>query len=167
MSTRTEVYRREVDVARSIASFDARAWHGAVHGTVPVLSGHVSVDGAGTPLAVSAELDLAGLDTGNGRRDKDLRGRRFFDTATHPVMRFESSSVEARDGGWDVAGTLTIARTACPLTLRVTAAGEDDPGAFVTVVSLDPRDLGVTAPRFLVRKVVTLRVTAHLLSPPR
>lgn len=164
MSTRTDLHRREVDVARTMASFDARSWHGPVHGTVPVLSGHVTVDGDGAPLAVTAELDLTGLDTGNRRRDKDLRGRRFFDTANHPVMRFDGSSVEPRDGGWDVAGTLTVARTVCPLTLHVTAGSGDAPDTFVTAVCLDPRELGVTAPRFLIRKVVTLRVTAHLVA---
>jgi polyisoprenoid-binding protein YceI len=163
VSTRTDVHRREVDVTRTVASFDARSWHGPVHGTVPVLSGDVTVDGAGAPLAVSAELDLAGLDTGNGRRDKDLRGRRFFDTAKHPVMRFETSSVERSERGWDVAGTLAIAGTLCPLTLRFTAAGDADADGFAAEVSIDPRDVGVRAPRFLIRKVVTLRITAHLV----
>jgi polyisoprenoid-binding protein YceI len=34
-----------------------------------------------TRLSIRAELDTRGIDTGNRRRDKDLRGRRFLATS--------------------------------------------------------------------------------------
>jgi polyisoprenoid-binding protein YceI len=161
----TGLHRRDVEPAASIAAFDARSFHGPVHGTVPVLSGSVTVDDVGRPVAVNAELDLAGLSTGNARRDKDLRGQRFFDTASRPTMTFEADTVMELDDGWDVTGVLDISRTRCPLTLHV-ARDSSSPNAFTATVSLDARDLGVKAPRFFVRKLVTLTIKTHLRPQP-
>ena len=51
---------------------------------------------------------------GNARRDKDLRGARFFDTATFPLVDFRSASVPAAPttASWSTGSSRSVARTA-------------------------------------------------------
>ena len=159
---RTGLTRRERDLAARAATFEARSFHGVVHGTVPVRSAHGLVDDDGRPVALEAELDLAGLSTGNPRRDKDLRSPRFFDTGSHPVMRFRADDVVPSGEGWQVRGTLSIGAAACPLVMHVARGGEFYDG-FTGTVAVTTRELGVRAPRILIRERVTLRISARLL----
>ena len=45
-----------------------------VTGQIPLTSAVIHVDPGGHPASIRAELDAQGIDTGNRRRDKDLRG---------------------------------------------------------------------------------------------
>ena len=68
-----------VDAADTIATFHAVGMGGSkVRGTIPVDAGRVEVGGSGRPLSVDAVLDATGIATGNDRRDKDLRSKRFL-----------------------------------------------------------------------------------------
>ncbi len=153
---------RDIDLSATEASFEARSWHGAVHGRVPVRSGRITVDAAGQPVAVSAELDLSGLDTGNARRDRDLCGQRFFDAAAHPMIRFQADDVAPVADGWQLRGVLSAGRTECPLVVHVQRGGRSDDG-FTGTASVTRRELGVKAPGFLIRNQITLRISTRLL----
>ena len=77
------------DAAATTATFTVTEKFGLMtaHGTIPVVTADVTVDADGLPRG-TATLDVSALDTGNARRDKDLRGARFFDTATFPLVDF-------------------------------------------------------------------------------
>src|SRR5207302_1992186 len=61
----------------------------------------------------------ASVDTGDATRDAFLRSADFFDADTHPRMTFRSTRVRhIRGPRWHVAGDLTIAGVAAPVTLR-------------------------------------------------
>ena len=65
------------DLTRTRAGFTARHLFGhRVHGTIAVTSATVEVGPDGQPARFQATLDPASIDTGNARRDADLRGRR-------------------------------------------------------------------------------------------
>jgi polyisoprenoid-binding protein YceI len=72
-----------VDRHTAHASLAKDALSRPVSGTLDVHAGHVDV-AAGVPRRAAARLDLASVDTGNARRDRDLRGHRFLDVETRP-----------------------------------------------------------------------------------
>jgi polyisoprenoid-binding protein YceI len=59
--------------------------------------------------SVEATIDCSTLNTGEPKRDNDLRGEEFFDVKKYPVMTFKSKSVKvAGPGDLKVTGDLTI-----------------------------------------------------------
>jgi polyisoprenoid-binding protein YceI len=142
-----------------------------VTGQMPVTSASVTVGPDGQPVALRAELDASGIDTGNRRRDSDVRGPRFLGTGRWPAMGFEADDIRASSGGWTVAGTLTVRDTRCPLRLDVAMvrAGESGSVSWVDLTAtgqLDRRSAGVTAaPAFMVGHMVSLSLTMRLCPP--
>ena len=157
-----------VETASTTATFHAVGLGGAkVRGTIPVDAGRVEVGGSGRPLSVVAVLDAAGVDTGNQRRDKDLRSKRFLRTDTNPVMRFAAATVRESATGWTVEGTLAAAGAECPVVLDVelVAGSPSDPAGGVRVLAtgtVDLRAFGITVPSLIVRRRVRLEVDALL-----
>ncbi|WP_181775285.1 YceI family protein [Amycolatopsis pittospori] len=138
-----------------------------VRGTIPVSLGSVRVD-EGRVSAVEAALDLDGIDTGNAKRDADLRKPGLLAIDTQPVLTFAADSVEGGSGTWSVEGTLGARGESCPLTL--TATGPEDNGDGTWRVHargvFDRQALGVRAPRFLIGREITIELDV-VLTPPR
>ena len=76
-------------------------------------------------VSVSADVDLASVDTNNSDRDAYLRSTDFFDTDQHPVMTFRSTSVTGSGEDYELTGDLTIAGVTKPLTLDVEFHGTE------------------------------------------
>jgi polyisoprenoid-binding protein YceI len=141
-----------------------------VTGQIPLTSAVVHVDADGRPVSIRAELDAEGVDTGNHRRDQDLRGRRFLATGQWPVITFEAGDIEPDGTAWTVGGTLTVKDAHCPVRLDVArSTPEDDPAAYVDLHatgSLNRRSAGVTAaPAFLVGHTISLSLAVRLRPP--
>ncbi len=81
-----------------------------VRGHFGKMSGTVKYDPeAPEKASVVAEVDVASIDTRNGKRDDHLRSPDFFDAARYPTMKFESTRVEKLgDGSLRLIGNLTI-----------------------------------------------------------
>ncbi|HTQ55829.1 MAG TPA: YceI family protein [Bryobacteraceae bacterium] len=112
-----------IEPAHSSAHFKVRHLMIAnVRGEFSKVSGTVRFDpdnlaGSG----ITAEIDVASLNTREPDRDNHLRSADFFDAANHPTMKFVSTKVEP-DGpeGYTVSGDLTIRGTTRPVVLNVT-----------------------------------------------
>jgi polyisoprenoid-binding protein YceI len=80
-----------------------RGQFGAVKGTVrwdPAKPANSSVE---------ATIDAATINTGNAKRDADLRGAEFFEVEKYPTIQFKSTKVEpAGAGKLKVTGDLTM-----------------------------------------------------------
>lgn len=139
-----------------------------VTGQVPLASAAVAIGASGQPGSVRAELDARGIDTGNRRRDADLRGPRFLDADRWPAITFEASDIQASGAGWTIDGTLTVKDRHCPVRLNVEVPDipPGDPAAHVNMHatgSLDRRLAGVdAAPAFLVAHMISLSLTMRL-----
>ena len=72
-----------------------------VTGQIPLTSAVIHVDPGGQPVSIRAELDAQGIDTGNRRRDKDLRGHRFLATGRWPAITFRGPLHPAERNGLD------------------------------------------------------------------
>jgi len=59
-------------------------------------------------VKVEANIDVASLDTQNGKRDDHLKSPDFFDAAKYPKIRFTSIGVKAKGSQLTVKGNLTM-----------------------------------------------------------
>ena len=68
--------------------------------------------------------DVNSIDTGNEKRDGDLKSEKFFDAAKYPTLAFKSTSFQkAADKKYKVVGNLTMHGVTKPITLDVVMNG--------------------------------------------
>ncbi len=99
-----------VDLAHSRIGFAVR------HMLLSNVNGHfkdfsVTITGdEADPLkaSVKATIQVASIDTGITKRDEHLRGKDFFDAATHPEITFTSTSVRQEGDGYVISGKFTM-----------------------------------------------------------
>ncbi|MEV7548263.1 YceI family protein [Amycolatopsis sp. NPDC089917] len=167
MTTFTELtgdYR--LDVARTTLGFVARhTMASRVTGHFDEVEGSVRLDG-GEPSrsGVRFTVKAASIDTGNARRDGQLR-KAFLDAESHPTITFVSTGIRHLGGTrFEVAGDLAIRGVTNPVRgivveLVDTAASRV---AFAGSVTVDRHQWGVNqnfATRLMVSSKVTLRFT--------
>ena len=105
-------------------------------------------DGADPKLDVT--LSVASIDTREAKRDAHLRSPDFFDAETYPEIRFVSTKTVRTDGGWKIAGNLTMHGVTKPVTLDATEEGTgrdpwgNDRMGFSAHGKLDRREFGLT-----------------------
>jgi polyisoprenoid-binding protein YceI len=91
-----------------------RGQFGGVKGTVFYDPQNVSAS------TVDATIDCTTVNTGEPKRDADLKTEKFFDVNRYPVMKFKSARVEAAGAGkLKVTGDLTINATTQQVVLDV------------------------------------------------
>ena len=148
------------DLTRTTATFQVGNLGRKAHGTVPVTAGTVEIGTDGTLLAVHGTLDLGSIDTGNTKRDMDLRKPGLLDLDRHPTMRFTATSARVADGGWHVTGTLTARGAHTTIEGTVELSTVDGRTVMTATSRLDRRTLGIRAPGFLIGRYVDITVTA-------
>jgi polyisoprenoid-binding protein YceI len=157
--------RWTVDLAHSTATFRVGNLGRTVTGTVPIIEGTVDIDGGG-PSAVTGSLDLGAIDTGNARRDKDLRKPRLLDLDRYPTMTFVADTVSVSPAGWSVSGHLTARGRSVRLVGEAEVSEQDGSATVTARTRLDRRTLGVRAPRIMIGHTVDITVTATIRPMP-
>ncbi len=101
--------------------------------------------------SVTAQIDVASVDTGNADRDNHLRSAEFFNAEQLPHISFKSTSFEAAgDKRLKVAGELTIRDVTRPVVLNVEYGGSArDPwgnlrAGFELTGKINRKDFGLT-----------------------
>jgi polyisoprenoid-binding protein YceI len=138
-----------------------------VHGSIAVATGSLDVDADGRPVAVRAELDLRTIDTGNPKRDADLRKPGLLDIDAHPVLTVECTDLRPEGAGWCAEGRMSARGTSCPLVVTGSVV-EDSPAGTVHLLGtavLDRTAIGLRAPRLMIGRLVTITVDAWLTTP--
>lgn len=156
------VGRWTVDPARSTATFGVRSLGRTVTGNVPITEGTMDVDESGRPRSISGSLDLGAVDTGNPRRDKDLRKPRFLDLDRYPAMTFAADGITASPAGWQVTGTLAVRGTSVRLAGDAAASSHEGSATVTAHTRLDRSDLGIRAPGIMIGHTIDITVTAAL-----
>jgi polyisoprenoid-binding protein YceI len=154
------VGRWVLDVARSTATFRVASLGRTVAGTVPFIEGTVDTGPDGLPSAITGSLDLGAIDTGNARRDADLRKPRFLDLDAHPTMTFTADTVTASPAGWTVTGRLSARGTSVRLAGDAELSRQDQSATLTGRTRLDRRALGIRAPRIMIGRQIDITVTA-------
>jgi len=121
-----------------------------VHGQFSHITGTVVLDSKDmAKSSVDATIPINTVDTGVAMRDKDLRGKDFFNVAQFPTMTFKSTSVTPDSDGYKVIGNLTMHGVTRPVTLQmdapsnpITLRGQIHRG-FQATTTLDRKDFGL------------------------
>ncbi|MBJ8343790.1 YceI family protein [Antrihabitans sp. YC2-6] len=148
-----------VDTTQSTASFAVKKLGFTVKGTVPIRDGRVELDESGAIIAISGVADLSAIDTGNKRRDIDLRKKNLLDLDAHPAACFEAKTVWPTEDGLRVSGRLDARGASAKVVFNVVREGNVFHGTCV----FDRRELGVRAPRILIGHDITMTITAALV----
>ena len=141
-----------IDPSHSQVSFSVKHMMvSTVRGRLGKLSGKLELD-PDRPEKADFEIavDVAGVNTGDDRRDGHLRSGDFFDAGTHPDITFKSNAIFATgEGRYTASGDLTIRGTTRPVSFDIEllgiagdAFGSTKLGATATA-SIDRTDFGL------------------------
>jgi polyisoprenoid-binding protein YceI len=140
-----------IDPAHTVVSFAVRHLMSRVRGTFSEVSGQIVTTAEVSGSTVAAVVGVASVSTGQQMRDDHLRSADFFDAESHPTMKFESRALRPVDGGWALAGELTIRDVTRPVELEVEFLGTDPDGlqgepriGFSARATIRRRDFGVS-----------------------
>ena len=117
-------------------------------GRFDTFSGDITVAPDGTP-AVTAEIDVNSVSTGNEQRDDRVKSAGFFDTANHPAATFASTSVRPNGETYLLDGNLTIKGMTRPVTLNLEfngvspGQGRGEVSGYEASVVLNRKDFGI------------------------
>ena len=106
---------------------------------------------------LSASVETASINTGNGTRDGHLRKADYFDVAAHPRISLTSVSIEKK-GGNNYSGVfdLTIKGITRRVTIPFTFAQTGNTGQFTGSFSINRLDYKVGKSSFLLSDEVKL-----------
>ncbi|MEN3317209.1 MAG: hypothetical protein V7643_610 [Mycobacterium sp.] len=119
-----------------------------VRGTFDTFSGTIIVAPDGTP-SVTAEIDIASLNTGNEQRDNHVKSADFFDAQRYPVASFTSTSVRPNREAYLLDGNLTLKGVTKPVTLELEfngvspGQGYGEVSGYEASVVLNRKDFGI------------------------
>jgi polyisoprenoid-binding protein YceI len=100
--------------------------------------------------SVTAEIDLASINTGNQQRDDHIRSVDFFEVEKHTKMTYKSTGIRAEDGEYILEGELTLkgVTKSVPLTVELNGFGKDPYGGtragFSAKGEINRSDFGVS-----------------------
>jgi len=107
-------------------------------------------DAKGKSWKTETEIEVASVDTGNGKRDAHLRSADFFDVENHPKMIFRSTKIERKGDDLYLIGDLTLRGTTKTVRLTLESHGtvEDQQGnlhaGFTATGKINRQDFGVS-----------------------
>jgi polyisoprenoid-binding protein YceI len=122
---------------------------GKVRGRFTRFSGEIVSTADPLDSSVTAEIEMASVDTGNRERDDDLRSASYFDVATFPTMTYRSTGVRRSGAAFVVDGELSLRDVTRPVSLLVEFNGVTPNGKGGTLVGfsvsaeINRRDFGI------------------------
>ena len=161
----------DIDPVHSEIGFSVRHMMvSKVRGRFTKFSGQLVTSTTPTDSSVTAEIDLASIDTGNDQRDAHIRSADFFEADKCPLMTYRSTGVRVEDGEYVVIGDLTIkdVTKGVPLKLELGGFGPDAYGGiragFSATAEINRKEFGVNfdAPMANGGAVVADKVSIYL-----
>ncbi len=154
---RAAVETYNIDPVHSSVGFSIRHVFSKIPGSFTKFSGTLVVDRADLEKSsVEAVIEIKSLDTRSAKRDADVQGADYFDSAKHPTITFKSTSWKKTGADtYDVTGNLTIKGVTKPVVLqaKLLGFGPGLMGAYVSgwevTTTLKRHDFGVNGPAWL------------------
>jgi polyisoprenoid-binding protein YceI len=121
-----------------------------VRGRFTSFSGEIVTGADPLDSAVTAEIALDSIVTGQEQRDAHIRSADFFDVENHPTMTYRSTGVRAHGDGYVVDGQLTLKGVTkeIPLALELNGFGPDPYGGtragFTATAEISRGEFGVS-----------------------
>jgi polyisoprenoid-binding protein YceI len=120
--------------------------------------------------AITLTLDAGSVQSGNAKRDQDLRSAHFFDAEQHPYVRFESDAVSVEGDCMKVRGRLHARGNSIPLEVDAQIHETDDGTEIEANAAAAHHELGMTFnPARMIRPITQLIVKGRLVpteTPP-
>jgi polyisoprenoid-binding protein YceI len=160
-----------IDPVHSEVGFAARHMMvSKVRGKFRTFSGQIVTGADPLDSSVTAEIDLASIDTGHDQRDAHIRSADFFEVEAYPTMTYRSTGVRRDGDGFILDGKLTLKGVTkdVPLALELNGFGPDPYGGtragFTATGEINRRDFGVNFSAVMETggAVVSDKVTLHL-----
>jgi polyisoprenoid-binding protein YceI len=120
-----------------------------VRGKFTTFSGQIVTGADPASSSVTAEIDLASIDTGNEQRDGHIRSADFFEVEKYRTMTYRSTGVRVEGDAFVLDGDLTLKgiTKSVPLSLELNGFGPDPYGGtragFTATAEINRRDFGV------------------------
>ena len=141
-----------------------------VRGRFTTFSGQLVTGEDPVSSSVTAEIDLASINTGQEQRDAHIRSADFFEVEKYPTMTYQSTGVRVEDGEYVLDGDLTLkgVTKSVPLKLELNGFGPDAYGGtragFTATGEINRRDFNVnfSAPMQNGGVVVADKIQLHL-----
>lgn len=138
-----------IDPVHSAVNFSVRhLMVSKVRGKFENFSGTITIDENGNP-AVTAEIDVKSITTGNEQRDGHIKSADFFEVEKYPAATFTSTSVKPDGDDYLLEGDFTLHGVTKPVTLKLEFNGVN-PGmgngpvaGFEASVELNRKDFGI------------------------
>jgi polyisoprenoid-binding protein YceI len=121
-----------------------------VRGRFTKFSGEIVTAASLADSTVTAEIDLASIDTGTAQRDDHIRSADFFEVDKYPTMTYASTGIKVEDGEYVLVGQLTLKGITreVPLKLEINGFGPDAYGGyragFTATGEINRTDFGVS-----------------------
>lgn len=138
-----------IDPVHSSINFSVRhLMVSKVRGTFDTFSGAITVAEDGTP-SVTAEIDVASVNTRNEQRDGHVKSADFFDVANYPVASFRSTAVRSEGDHYVLDGEFTLKGNTRPVSLELEfngvspGMGQGEVAGFEASVVLNRKDFGI------------------------
>jgi polyisoprenoid-binding protein YceI len=112
----------QLDPTHTYPSFETDHFGGASiwRGKFKKSSGSFTLDRAAKHGTLDVTIDLASVDIGNDKLDKELQEDKFFDVAKFPTAVYKGTDIKFNgDTPVEVIGTLTLHGVTKPLNLKV------------------------------------------------
>jgi len=160
-----------IDAVHSEVGFSVRHMMvSKVRGRFTTFSGQLVTGENPLDSAVTAEIDLASINTGSEQRDGHIRSADFFEVETYPTMTYRSTGVRLHGGDYVLDGDLTLKGVTrnVPMTLELNGFGPDPFGGtragFTATGEINRRDFNVnfSAPMETGGAVVADKISLHL-----
>src|SRR6266481_5229411 len=125
-----------------------------VKGKFNAVKGTLVVDGKKITEA-KGTIETKSLDTGNAKRDEDVRGTAFFDADKYPTITFQTKRVEEKGDEILMIGDFTMHGVTKELTLPVKVKGPikdpwgNDRLALETKTKVNRKDYGISYNKML------------------
>ena len=146
----------KVDPNHTEVGFEVRHFFSKVHGRFRDFEGTIVFDEADpSAIKVEATAKVVSVDTGNERRDADLKSPNFFEAEKNPTLTFKSTKVtKAGKDKYKVAGDLTMRGVTKPVTFDAEFLGASTVGVdgqswgsragFAATAVVNRKDFGIS-----------------------
>lgn len=164
-----------IDPTHSTVEFAIRKlFFFTVRGSLTKVEGSLVLDPADVRRSsASVVLQSASIDTGNNRRDNQLRAANFLDADRYPEIRFQTTRVER---GTDrdtlrVTGSLTVKDTTREIVLDVSeidrscSPNGEQVAYYSALTEIDRLDFRVDAMRLLIGRKLQITINVQATRP--
>jgi len=146
-----------VDEQKSRVNFKIKNFGKNVDGTLGGLKATIQFDPKnlkGSSFEASVKVNT--INTGSGKRDKDLMHPKYFDEANYPEITFKSDSIVASGNAFKTIGNLTIKGTSKRTAIPFTFEEKENSGIFKSEFTLQRLEYGIGGEGPIMGKEVTV-----------